>query len=236
MKGGSSLTRTRRDHMKYLTLIRAVALLHQHQRPIRTTTWRGKMLEYIEATPGDITIANRLVSEALGRSLDELRPETRRMLLLIDEMVAARCQQLKIERNDFRFSRRDVRHHTNWSATQVRIHMDRLQEMEYLLAHRGGRGQSFVYELVFERGDTLSKPQIPGLIDVYDSNLTDSEGQLAGSKRGQNGGVTEGWRSDETRMNTGANGVSVQKYKNGASVVVNENQVVAARRNHAGVR
>ena len=232
-----SLTRTRRDHMKYLTLIRAVALLHQHQRPIRTTTWRGKPLEYIEVTPGDIAIANRLVSEAMGRSLDELRPETRRMLLLIDEMVTAQCQQLKIERTDFRFSRRDVRHHTGWSATQVRIHMDRLQEMEYLLAHRGGRGQSFVYELVFERGDNSSKPQIPGLIDVYDSNLTEQEGQLAGSKRGQNGGVTEGWRGAETRMDTGANGVSVQIHENSTSVEVGENPVVAAHRhNHAGVR
>jgi len=234
-----SLTRTRRDHMKYLTLIRAIALLHQHQRPVRTTTWRGKALEYIEATPSDIAIANRLVSEALGRSLDELRPETRRMLLLIDEMVTAQCQQLKVERCDFRFSRRDVRHHTGWSATQVRIHMDRLQEMEYLLAHRGGRGQSFVYELLFERGDSLSKPQIPGLIDVYDSNLTDSEGQMAGSKRGQNGGVTAGWRGDETRMNTGANGVFAQNRENGTSAGMGENQVVAAlRHNHAdgGIR
>ena len=36
------LTRTRRDHAKYLTLIRAIALLHQHQRPTRTATRRGK--------------------------------------------------------------------------------------------------------------------------------------------------------------------------------------------------
>ena len=68
-----SLTRTRRDHMKYLTLIRAIALLHQHQRTIQTTLWRGKTIEYIEATSADIVMANRLVSEALGRSLDELR-------------------------------------------------------------------------------------------------------------------------------------------------------------------
>jgi DNA primase len=228
-----SLTRTRRDHMKYLTLIRAVALLHQHQRPVRTTTWRGKPLEYIETTSGDIAIANRLVSEALGRSLDELRPETRRMLLLIDEMVTAQCQQLKIERSDFRFSRRDVRRHTGWSATQVRIHMDRLQEMEYLLAHRGGRGQSFVYELIFERGDSSSKPQIPGLIDVYDSNLTDPEGQLAGSKRPQNGGVTAGWRSAETCMDKGANGVFAQILENSTSAGINGNPVVPAlRHNH----
>jgi hypothetical protein len=226
--------------MKYLTLIRAIALLHQHQRPTCTAAWRGKTLEYIEATPSDIAIANRLVSEALGRSLDELRPETRRMLLLIDEMVTAQCQQLKVDRSDFRFSRRDVRHHTGWSATQVRIHMDRLQEMEYLLAHRGGRGQSFVYELVFERGDSPSKPQIPGLIDVYDSNLTDLEGQLAGSKRGQNGGVTAGWRGADTRMDTGSNGVFAQNRENGTSSTgISENQVVAAlRHNHAagGIR
>ena len=30
-------TRTRRDHVKYLTLIRTIALLHQHQRPVKTT-------------------------------------------------------------------------------------------------------------------------------------------------------------------------------------------------------
>jgi hypothetical protein len=117
--------------------------------------------------------------------------------------------------------------------------MDRLQEMEYLLAHRGGRGQSFVYELIFERGESASKPQIPGLIDVYDSNLTDSEGQLAGSKRPQNGGVTEGWRGDETRMNTDANGIFAQNHENSTSAGMGENQVVAAHRhNHAagGIR
>jgi hypothetical protein len=31
-----SRTRTRRDHTKYLTLIRSIALLHQHQRPVKT--------------------------------------------------------------------------------------------------------------------------------------------------------------------------------------------------------
>ncbi len=31
------------------------------------------------------------------------------------------------------------------------MHLHRLEELEYLLVHRGGRGQSFVYELLFER-------------------------------------------------------------------------------------
>jgi hypothetical protein len=171
------LLRTRRDHMKYPTLIRAIAFLHQHQRPVKTAAWRGKQIEYIEATQEDIAVANRLVSEVLGRSLDDLRPETRRMLLAIHEMVVEECRKLQIERADYRFSRRQVREHTGWSAKQVRIHMERLHEMEYLVSHRGGRGQSFVYELVFEAGENPSKPQFPGLIHVYDSNLTDSEGR-----------------------------------------------------------
>ena len=93
--------------MKYLTLIRAVALLHQHQRQIKRTTRRAKTLEYIEATPGDDRHRQspaELVGQLWCRSLDELRPETRRMLLLIDDMVTAQCQQLKVDRGDFRFT------------------------------------------------------------------------------------------------------------------------------------
>ena len=60
-------------------------------------------------TLDDIEIANRLAHEVLGRSLDELPPQTRRLLLLIDEAGHRECQRLKMERSDFRFSRRDVR-------------------------------------------------------------------------------------------------------------------------------
>jgi hypothetical protein len=157
-----SQTRTRRDHVKYLMLIRSIALLHQYQREIKTTRWKDTTIEYIEVTLDDIAMANRLVSEVLGRSLDELPPQTRRLLLLIDEMVLKQCQQLKIERSDYRFSRRDVRLYTAWGDTQLRLHLRRLEEMEYLLVHRGGRGQSFVYELMFERKENDDKPVLPG--------------------------------------------------------------------------
>ena len=69
-------TRTRRDHEKYLTLIDSIALLHQYQRDIKTLQHQGQRLDYVEVTPDDIATANRLAHEILGRSLDELPPQT----------------------------------------------------------------------------------------------------------------------------------------------------------------
>jgi hypothetical protein len=80
-------TRTRRDHMKYLTLIRAIALLHQHQREVKTVEHRGQALAYIEVQRADIELANRIAHEVLGRSLDELPPQTRRLLASVVEHV-----------------------------------------------------------------------------------------------------------------------------------------------------
>ena len=185
-----SQTRTRRDHTKYLTLIRAVALLHQHQRPVKNAGG----ISYIEVAPSDIETANRLAHEVLGRSLDELPPQTRKLLLLVDEMVRAECERLKIERLDFRFSRRDVRAYTGWGDTQLKVHLHRLEELEYLLAHRGGRGQSFVYELLFENAGGDSKPLFPGLIDVaqltYDEKKSGLEGEKAAPGRASVGGMS----------------------------------------------
>ncbi|HGE5525171.1 TPA: DNA primase, partial [Escherichia coli] len=83
----SDKTRTRRDHMKYLTLIQTIALLHQYQREIKRVEHRGQVVEYIEVTREDIALANRLAHEILGRTLDEMPPQTRKLLLLIQTMV-----------------------------------------------------------------------------------------------------------------------------------------------------
>ena len=159
-------TRLRRDHEKYLTLIDTLALLHQHQRDIRSASQDGQCIEYIEVTLADIETANRLAHEALGRSLDELSPQTRRLLELVNAMVSEHCTAQAITRADYRFSRREVRDYTNWSDFQVKMHMHKLEELEYVLVHRGGRGQSFVYELLYDGSGRDGAPFLMGLIDV----------------------------------------------------------------------
>ena len=159
-------TRTRRDHTKYLGLIEAITLLHQFQRPVRTDTRGERTKEYVEATLDDVALANHLASEVLGRTLDELPPQSRRLLMLLDEMVKATCQAHGLERSDLRFSRRDVRLATGWTDFQVRIHLDRLVSLEYVLVHRGARGQSFVYELLYDGQGKEGEPFVIGLADV----------------------------------------------------------------------
>ena len=156
-------TRTRRDHMKYLTLIRAIALIHQHQRPVKTVEHRGRTLAYIEATRDDIALANRIAHEVLGRTLDELPPQTRTLLALVHGMVQEMAKKQGIAPREVRFTRRDVRDATCWSDNQLKVHCARLTDMEYLLVHGGGRGQHLQYELLYDGGD--AGKHLCGLID-----------------------------------------------------------------------
>ncbi len=170
----SDKTRTRRDHEKYLTLIDTIALLHQHQRPIKTTAHNGQAVEYIEVSLDDIARANALAHEVLGRSLDELSPQTRRLLGELVLLVQARARAGQVRVGEVRFTRRDVRAHTGWSDFPVKTHMHKLEALEYVLVHRGARGQSFEYELLYDGEGRDGQPFVMGLIDVetlrYDGN------------------------------------------------------------------
>jgi DNA primase len=158
-------TRTRRDHVKYLTLIRTITLLHQYQREVKTTEHRGAAVPYIEVVLEDVAMANRLTHQVLGRTLDELAPQTRRLLLALDGMVREACESLGIEPNDFRFTRKVVREKTGWGHTQVHVHLARLVELEYVQLHRGNDG-AHVYELLYDGSGKDGTPFLTGLLDV----------------------------------------------------------------------
>jgi hypothetical protein len=160
-------TATRREHKKFLTLIRTIALLHQYQRPLKVAQTSDGPVEYIEATLEDIALATRLAREVLGRSIDDLPPQTRKLLRLIDAMANEACTRLKRPRREFRFSRRDVREFTAWGNTQLKVHLHRLEELEYLIIHSGGgRGRRMEYELAFDARAIDGQSRLTGLKDV----------------------------------------------------------------------
>ena len=85
-------------------------------------------LSYVEVTLGDIELANRIAHEVLGRSLDEMPPQTRRFLNLLHGMVTKTCGEKKCEPRLCPFSQRQARGYTGWSAFQVKKHLSRLAE------------------------------------------------------------------------------------------------------------
>jgi DNA primase len=183
----SDRTRTRRDHVKYLTLIRTIALLHQYQRPLKERDGA----RFIEVTLADIEAANRLAHEVLGRSLDELPPQSRRLLERLHLWVAGQCAEQALERHEFLFSRRKLRETIGWSDTQLKVHLARLVEMEYLLIHRNPQhAQGFCYELVYDGEGREGSRFLPGLIEaeglgqLYDPNRSGLKANRSGAGRG----------------------------------------------------
>jgi hypothetical protein len=129
-------TRTRRDHGKYLGLIAAVTLLHQHQRPRKSANVGGHQLTYVETTLADIEVANRLAHAMLGQSLDELPPQTRRLLQAVHAHVTSEATRLDIPVELVRFTRRQLREALGFGDTQLKVHLARLVDLELLVLHR----------------------------------------------------------------------------------------------------
>jgi hypothetical protein len=152
--------------VKYLALIDAIALLHQQQRPVRTLDVNGTQVAYIEVVQADIALANRLAHAVLGRSLDELPPQTRRVLAALDAWIGAQASTAGIGRQDVRFTRRSVRGHLGLSDTQLRVHLERLVTLDYVAVHGGKVGQRFAYSLLFDGDAENDGPQVMGLSEA----------------------------------------------------------------------
>jgi DNA primase len=156
----------RREQQKYLALISAIALLHQHQREIKRAATDEIEIEYVEVTLDDIALANELTQATLARSLDELAPPVRGMYQEIRRLCEQRAEQLKCEPDEVPLTRREIREATGWSDWQVRIYCQQLLELEYLWAASGANGKKFCYELAWYAAEEEQRPLLRGLVDV----------------------------------------------------------------------
>ena len=92
----------------------------------------------MEATIADIEVAHRLAHAVLGQSLDELAPQTRRLLTAVHGFVTGEAKRLAVPVDLVRFTRRQLREHlagtgAGWGDTQLKVHLARLVDLEFLV-------------------------------------------------------------------------------------------------------
>lgn len=139
--------RTRRDHKKYLNLIKTIAFINQHNRKQKIVAVQSKNIPYIEVTPADIKKANEIAKVVFAHTLEELSPPSRGLLQVIQEMVKKSINGDGKKIEDVTFTRKEIRDYTLWGNYQIKNHIRELQELEYLIPITGGPRKRFYYQL-----------------------------------------------------------------------------------------
>jgi len=155
---------SRREQEKYITLIHAIVLLHQYQRPVRKRAIENTDKEYVEVAKEDIAKANQLARAILWRSFDEMAPPVRAMHTQLITLFKQRAKERSLALSKVEIVRREIEKATGWSSWQVRVYCSKLVEMEYLLV-LGGYGRPTVYKLACPLDDE-EIPALSGLIEV----------------------------------------------------------------------
>jgi hypothetical protein len=179
---------------------------------------RGKPVEYIETNLNDIAAANRLAHDILGRCLDDMPPQTRRLLGLIQAMQKERAAHTPGGEGGW-WRRRELRAVCGWGDSALKLHLSRLVELEYVLMRRDPEhlnGQ--LYELLFD-GDAaaVDRPHLSGLLDVvklraelekhgYDENRSGQNADRSGSGQPPVRGWSGGGQGGKNAVNAPLNG------------------------------
>lgn len=163
VKYPTNILNTRREQNKLTSLIEVIALLHQHQRPIKTAEFFGVKTRYIEVQQSDIDTALELAGVTLQQSLDELSPLGRKLLSDMHELVNDRYEKEKaatprLEKWGVTFTRRELKERNGWSVWHLRQHCTELVEAGFITPRNGKKGQLYSYSLVV---DTI--PELPAI-------------------------------------------------------------------------
>jgi hypothetical protein len=155
----------RREQSKFVSLVKAIALLHQYQR--KTGTLKrldGSKMEFVQATQADIDLALELGREVFARNVDDASPMGRKLLAEIVSLVKEKYDMLKCNDeqrelfiNEVPFSRKELRERIGWSEAQVRRNIDQLVELGYVGRIAGRQGATFRYLLL---DDGMADPEL----------------------------------------------------------------------------
>jgi hypothetical protein len=138
----------RREQKKYLTLIKTIALLHQHQRKRKRTEIDGCTVEYIEVTKSDLRLAQQLAPALLRRNVDELAPPTRSLLTEIRKLVTTKMLQEHVPQTLAFLSRQEIHRATGLSYWHLRVYLQQLVDCDFIAVARQENGKRHLYELI----------------------------------------------------------------------------------------
>jgi hypothetical protein len=146
----------RREQQKFVSLVKAITLLHQYQR--KTGSMKradGSKMEYVQATQRDVDLALELGREVFARNVDDVAPTGRKLLSEIIHLVKEKYDAIKgddpkkeLYMYEVPFNRKELREETGWSETQVRRNIDQLVELGYIGRINGRQGSTFRYLLL----------------------------------------------------------------------------------------
>jgi len=146
----------RGEHRKFISLVKAITLLHQHQRKSGTEKkMDGTSFDYVIASQKDVDLAFRLGRAIFVRNVDDVSPTGRTLLTHIDKLITLKenaARELnpdaEIIREQIWFTRKELREFTAWSETQVRQNIAPLVDLGYVGMLSGRHGSTYRYILL----------------------------------------------------------------------------------------
>jgi len=155
----------RRDQMKFIQVLNAVAFLNQYKRERHSLKDESNTYEYIEPTLEDYKTTYELLvkSGILSNTLSDIPKNARDLYEIIKEMVIEKSKGSKKPVKDILFTRKDVWKHSGWSSFQVRKYIEILLDYELIEIMGGGlRGQTHDYRIILEEElESLMLEKIP---------------------------------------------------------------------------
>lgn len=155
LKFPSSKLKTRRDHQKFLRLIKVICFLHQYQRKVKKMKLENnEQAEYIECTPADYKLAYELLKDGiLDNTLDDIPRTAKELFQLLRRYLNERAGKENQPVDKLVFERKEIREYTSWTFVQVRNNMRILKDYEYIHLVPGRNGQPHKYRLSLEYSD-----------------------------------------------------------------------------------
>jgi hypothetical protein len=141
--------RMRRDFPKYLALIAASTVLHQHQREQVTRDFHGQTVTGTLSTSYDLAVANALADALLGQSAAELSAPTQGFLAELDGLIEAWASAAGIARGERSFTRGELHTATQRSHASLKRFLNELIDQEWLTMERAGPTHPERYRVQF---------------------------------------------------------------------------------------